>query len=217
MKLSIVALAVACVVSSTHAIDPNCSKVKVVASVGPGCSSALLTATAPTDGECIAVSIGSLKVTMNGDKAEGGAYRSPDCSGTALASVSTGLENTCVNAGIASFKISCVATTEPDTDPETDPDTPDPTEPDTDPETDPDTPDTTPDTPETNEYLITCDEKAIRNPTSLVGVSIDGPKKCCQWSGKCGDLRKCTKSYCKTSNLEPEASAAWDSDFVVQI
>eukprot|EP01134_Creolimax_fragrantissima_P001988 CFRG1988T1 len=215
MKFSVITVVAACMAMSSYAMDPACSKVKVVGSIGPGCTSALLTADAPTNGECVAVSVGSIKVNMNGNKAVGGAYNTPDCSGEPLASVSTSLENTCVNSGIASFKVTCLATT-PETDPETDPETSTETDPETSTETDPETEPTEPCTPD-NEYLITCEEKAIRNPESLRGVSIDGSKQCCQWSKLCDDVRKCTKSYCRASSPEPEESAAWNSEFTVQV
>ncbi|KNC74530.1 hypothetical protein SARC_12928 [Sphaeroforma arctica JP610] len=57
-----------------------------------------------------------------------------------------------------------------------------------------------------NEYKITCAEKRERNPDALTGP-IHKNKECCQWSGECGDLKKCTQSYCemdsKASDVYP--------------
>ncbi|KNC86270.1 hypothetical protein SARC_01592 [Sphaeroforma arctica JP610] len=47
-----------------------------------------------------------------------------------------------------------------------------------------------------NEYKITCAEKRERNLDALKGP-IHKNKECCQWSGECGDLKKCTQSYCE--------------------
>ncbi|KNC84680.1 hypothetical protein SARC_03114 [Sphaeroforma arctica JP610] len=51
-------------------------------------------------------------------------------------------------------------------------------------------------TVEEKNYMITCAEKRERNPDALKGP-IHKNKECCQWSGECGDLKKCTQSYCE--------------------
>ncbi|KNC83555.1 hypothetical protein SARC_04202 [Sphaeroforma arctica JP610] len=43
---------------------------------------------------------------------------------------------------------------------------------------------------------ITCAEKRVRVPDDLQGP-IHEDKECCEWSGECGDLNKCTQSYCE--------------------
>eukprot|EP01134_Creolimax_fragrantissima_P006627 CFRG6627T1 len=109
MKISAVSLiAVACMVSSSYAMDPTCSKVKINGSIGSGCRFSMLTATVPTNGKCVAVSVGSVKVNMKEDEAVGSAYKNSDCSGDPYATVKVREENTCYNAGMGSFKMYCV-------------------------------------------------------------------------------------------------------------
>ncbi|KNC69742.1 hypothetical protein SARC_17742, partial [Sphaeroforma arctica JP610] len=47
-----------------------------------------------------------------------------------------------------------------------------------------------------NDYKITCAKKRELDSDSLEGP-IQEDKVCCRWSGECGDLNKCTQSYCE--------------------
>eukprot|EP01134_Creolimax_fragrantissima_P002682 CFRG2682T1 len=47
-----------------------------------------------------------------------------------------------------------------------------------------------------NPYLMTCEKKKEIDPSSLDCAEIDDKKSCCEWSGDCGSLSKCTDSYC---------------------
>eukprot|EP01134_Creolimax_fragrantissima_P000542 CFRG0542T1 len=114
MKFSTAAVIVTALVSSSYAIDPECFKVELTATIGDDCESPLglgTTATIPTDGECVALSkFGSVKVTMDGEEATGQFYISSDCTGFRLANEAVIEENTCIEGSYLSFTVKCVET-----------------------------------------------------------------------------------------------------------
>eukprot|EP01134_Creolimax_fragrantissima_P008518 CFRG8518T1 len=69
-----------------------------------------------------------------------------------------------------------------------------------------------PPSPTPNPYLITCEEKNVLNPGSLTCSNIDDDKPCCQWSGDCGSLSKCTNSYCCVSPPPNIECCEWEED-----
>eukprot|EP01134_Creolimax_fragrantissima_P006481 CFRG6481T1 len=52
------------------------------------------------------------------------------------------------------------------------------------------------------DQYITCAVKEYEGGFECHGGEVvDSDKQCCRWSGDCGDLRKCTESYCCSDNI----------------